>query len=180
MGKALRALAGGLSEALAPETAELSERHLRIRTQSVIKDIFRHLYLGHMGYRNGKIVVIRQPSTPEDRRSLERCMKIAERAIEKVGFLLPCTWEDWQVTKEALEAGLFIPEGNEHGMWGLCRTDGQYIYDAQWNSVQAGKVAIESACGWEGKPLPADAGQCLEVLSKYLPFTKLGDMDGAL
>lgn len=168
---------GNIANRLDPEPEIVSDRNLRIRTQIAVGSLFRHLAIGHMAYRDGDVIVTREPSTNEDRKSLALSLKIAGLCIKSVGFLLPCSWENWQATKESLEAGEFAPWVNEHGVWGLWRADGQYIFDAQWRSVQAGKVAIESACGWLGLPLPDDAGQCLEVLGKYQPFTRLGDMD---
>lgn len=166
-----------IADRLDPEPEVMSERNLRIRTQIVVGGISRHLFLEHMAYRDGQIVVIRQPSTAEDRRSLAISVKVAGMVVKDAGFLLPCAWEDWQVTKEALEAGEFAPWVNEYDLWGLWRTDGQLIFDEQRRSVQAGSVAIKAACGWTGEPLPTDTGVCLEILSKYLPFTRLGDMD---
>lgn len=168
---------GSIADRLDPEPEVMSERNLRIRTQIVVSGIFRHLFLEHMAYRNGQIVVIRQPSTAEDKRSLAISVKVAGMVVADAGFLLPCSWEDWEATKAALEAGEFAPWGNEYAEWGLWRADGQLIFDEQRRSVQAGSVAIKAACGWTGEPLPDDAGQCLEVLGKYQPFTNKGDMD---
>lgn len=144
----------------------------------IVNDIFSELYLGHIVYANGQAVVI-EPAcrTKEALASAHKSARYLNATINDCGFLLPCSFEDWQTTITALESGLFIPAGNEHGRWGLWWADGSWHFADPWRAVQRAKVAIECACTWDGCQLPTDAAGCLEVLRKYSPFSRPGEME---
>lgn len=181
MSKAFRNFVKEILDSADPHVTEADLKRLaEIRTKTLISNLFTHLTLGNIEYRDGTVVsLIESNRTPEAKEACARAVKTIQWLHQTSGFYLPITFENSLATIEALQAGEFTPRVSEYERWGLWRVEEsrQYDYDPQWRSVQAGRVAILAACGWFNLPLPTDAGECLAVLEKWPAITGPGEME---